>query len=293
MTTLRKLQLSHNKIIAINDNAFVGLDMLEELHVEDNSLVRVPAIALQSLKRIAIIRMDNNPIQQITTGDFGHLPANTISLTRCSHMTLIDRYAFWDLPNLYSLALHSNPRLAFIDGQAFVGLPLLQSVELYGCGLKTIQYDIVHNILGNGFTNGAIGGVGANGGSGRQHSTATAAVEHHSKRRSIAASLMGNPFVCDCNVKYLYECLIDQHNCSLSIESPERVVCAEPPALNGTQISRLNITAIADECGPRLVAVNDPNVTVHKKIGDRHQFQCRALGVPQPRIHWILPTGQV
>ncbi|CAG2119400.1 unnamed protein product, partial [Medioppia subpectinata] len=41
------------------------------------------------------------------------------------------------------------------------------------------------------------------------------------------------------------------------------------------------------------VAVNDPNVTVHKKIGDRHQFQCRALGVPQPRIHWILPTGQV
>jgi len=55
----------------------------------------------------------------------------------------------------------------------------------------------------------------------------------------------------------------------------------------------LNHTEIPTECPPRLVSVNDANVTIHKKIGDRHQFQCRALGIPTPKIHWILPNGEV
>ncbi|CAG2163748.1 unnamed protein product [Oppiella nova] len=53
------------------------------------------------------------------------------------------------------------------------------------------------------------------------------------------------------------------------------------------------MSAVPEECGPRLVSTNEPNVTIHKKIGDRHQFQCRALGVPAPHIHWILPNGDV
>ena len=192
MTTLRKLVLTQNQIQTINDNAFVGLDQLEELYLEDNSLSRVPAIALQSLKRIITIHMDNNPVQQLSTGDFVHLPANTISVTKCAHLTMIDRGAFWDLPNLYTLVLHSNPSLAFIDSQALVGLPLLHTIELHDCGLKTIQYDIINNIVANELTAGAIAGANA-----PKH-------EHHFKR-SIRLTLGGNPFLCDCNVNYLWK----------------------------------------------------------------------------------------
>ena len=192
MTTLRELQLAQNKIQSINDNAFVGLDLLEELYLENNSLSRVPAIALQSLKRIVTIQMDSNPVQQLSTGDFVHLPANTISVTNCPQLTMIDRGAFWDLPNLYTLDLHNNPRLAFIDSQALVGLPLLHTIELHDSGLKTIQYDIINNIVANELTAGAIAGANS------------AKHEHHFKR-SIRVTLEGNPFLCDCNVNYLWK----------------------------------------------------------------------------------------
>lgn len=32
---------------------------------------------------------------------------------------------------------------------------------------------------------------------------------------------------------------------------------------------------------------------VHKRIGDRHTMQCHSLGMPVPKIHWILPSGEV
>lgn len=192
MTTLRKLLLSHNQIVTINDNAFVGLDQLEELFLEDNGLIRVPNIALQSLKRIVHLEMSRNPLRQLSTGDFVHLPANLISVSECPELTLVDRGAFWDLPNLYTLRLHSNPGLSYIDSQAFVGLPLLNTIELHDCGLKTIQYEIINNIVGDGPFAGAI--AGANSG---KH-------EHHFKR-SIRVTLEGNPFLCDCNVNYLYQ----------------------------------------------------------------------------------------
>lgn len=63
--------------------------------------------------------------------------------------------------------------------------------------------------------------------------------------------------------------------------------------MNGTRIDHLNVTAIPDVCPPQLVVVNDANQTIHKKVGDKHQFQCRAVGVPVPTIHWILPSGEV
>jgi len=142
----------------------------------------VPSIALQSLKRIIKINIDSNPLQQLSTGDFVHIPANQISVSNCKQLSLIDRGAFWDLPNVNTIYLNSNQNLQFIDSQALLGVPLLHSIELHDCGLKTFQHDIVNNILA--ITNS-------------KH-------EHHFKR-SIRVTLEGNPFLCDCNVNYLYQ----------------------------------------------------------------------------------------
>lgn len=35
-------------------------------------------------------------------------------------------------------------------------------------------------------------------------------------------------------------------------------------------------------------AVDD---VVHKRIGDRHTFPCPSVGMPVPRVYWILPSG--
>jgi hypothetical protein len=92
---------------------------------------------------------------------------------------------------------------------------------------------------------------------------------------------------------FLFQCLIDQQNCSLHLPNSDEILCSEPLVLNETRISHLNQSEIPVECPPKLVSVNEPNVTIHKKIGDRHQFQCRALGIPTPKIHWILPNGDI
>jgi Leucine-rich repeat (LRR) protein len=175
---LRKLILSRNRIISINDNAFVGLEQLEELYLNDNHLLRVPSIALQSLKRIKTINMDSNPLQQLSTGDFVHIPANQISVTNCKQLSLIDRGAFWDLPNLNSISLHSNQNLQFIDSQAFLGVPSLHSLQLHDCGLKTFQHDIIDYIFND--------------------------QEFHT-RRKVKVTFDQNPILCDCNINYLYQ----------------------------------------------------------------------------------------
>ena len=178
LTGLRRLVLSRNRIISINDNAFVGLELLEELYLNDNHLVRVPSIALQSLKRIITINMDSNPLQQLSTGDFVHIPVNQISVTNCKQLVLVDRGAFWDLPNVNTILLHSNPNLQFIDSQALLGLPLLHLLKLHNCGLKTFQKDIIDYILND--------------------------QQFHSKHK-LKVAFDGNPILCDCNINYLYQ----------------------------------------------------------------------------------------
>ena len=178
LTGLRRLVLSRNRIISINDNAFVGLELLEELYLNDNHLIRVPSIALQSLKRIITINMDANPLQQLSTGDFVHIPVNQISVANCKQLVLVDRGAFWDLPNINTIILHSNPNLQFIDSQAFLGVPLLHSLKLHDCGLKTFQHDIIDYVLND--------------------------QQFHSKHK-LKVTFDGNPILCDCNINYLYQ----------------------------------------------------------------------------------------
>ncbi|CAG2110596.1 unnamed protein product [Medioppia subpectinata] len=222
MTGLRKLVLSRNRLISINDNAFVGLELLEELYLNDNHLTRVPSIALQSLKRIITIDMDANPLEQLLTGDFVHIPVNRISMANCKQLTLVDKGAFWDLPNVNTILLHSNPSLQYIDSQAFLGVPLLHSLQLHDCALNTFQHDIIDYVLND---------------------------QHIHSKHKLKITFQSNPILCDCNIQYLYQ-----------------------------------------ECAPKIVTIGKQNVTIHKKIGDRHVFQCKALGLPVPKIIWILPN---
>lgn len=68
--------------------------------MRNNYLSRVPSVALQSLKRLRVLDMGGNALQVIATGDLVHTPAVEVHIDNCDELTLIDRGAFWDLPNL-------------------------------------------------------------------------------------------------------------------------------------------------------------------------------------------------
>ncbi|XP_054163831.1 leucine-rich repeat neuronal protein 1-like [Oppia nitens] len=266
LTGLRKLVFSRNRIISINDNAFVGLELLEELYLNDNHLIRVPSTALQSLKRLITINIDTNPLEQLSTGDFVHIPVNHISVANCKQLVLIDKGAFWDLPNINNIILHSNPNLQYIDSQAFLGLPLLHSLQLHDCGLKTFQHDIIDYVFND--------------------------QQFHPKHK-LKVTFDGNPILCDCNIQYLYQCLKHPNSSKIELIDGKNLQCFQPKSLSEIKLIELTDNLIPQECTPKIVTIGKANVTIHKKIGDRHVFQCKALGLPVPKIIWVLPNGDV
>jgi Leucine-rich repeat (LRR) protein len=131
LSGLRKLIFSSNHITGINDNAFVGLDSLEDLYLDHNDLSRVPSIALQSLKRLRLLSLSGNSMTIVSTGDFVHSSLEQIFIDHCPFLVLVDRGSFWDLPGLKEIHLDSNPRLEFLHPQAFVGVPSVIGIFLH------------------------------------------------------------------------------------------------------------------------------------------------------------------
>lgn len=233
MTGLRQLILSFNHISVINNNAFVGLDLLEELFLDHNHLNHVPSIALQSLKRLRILQIGSNFFTQISTGDFVHTPIESLFLNNCPDMELIDRTAFWDLPALQILDLSSNSRLAFIDPEAFRGVPSLNTLLLHNSSIRVIQREMISSIMQHRTSSSSsssseqkqedgtlsAGGpsisassisnsnsvIGLNEGPAVAAGTILLLRRDGEPEQRLRLSLQGTPLLCDCNVRYLYQ----------------------------------------------------------------------------------------
>lgn len=296
---LVKLDLARNGISRINDNAFAGLDTLEEMHLNENQLARVPSIALQSLKRLRFLDVGSNGFSQLATADVVHIPVEQIFIEKCPHLMLVDRGAFWDLPNVREIHLSSNRKLQFIDAHAFLGVPVLKTLYLHNSSLLTIQEEMANNVINHAY--------------------------HHQR---LQMTLEGNPLLCDCNIRFIvkvcdvaaesmsrasedktvktistafpffpfFQCLQNETNNRVEILDADKLQCAQPLLSNNltvTHITELFNSSLPSECEPLILNTVSSNNTFHRKTGESHMFQCRALGFPNPKIHWLLPGGKV
>ena len=144
--------------------------------LRNNFLSHVPSVALQSLKRLRVMDMGGNALQQVMTGDLVHTPVSEIYIDHCEELTMIDRGAFWDLPNLRAIYAHDNGRLEYIDPQAFLGVPSLTSLVLNNCSLLTVQEELSTNLAA-----------------------------HREGHRRLHIDIHDNPLLCDCNIRYLHQ----------------------------------------------------------------------------------------
>ncbi|RWS31939.1 leucine-rich repeat neuronal protein 3-like protein [Leptotrombidium deliense] len=261
---LRKLMLADNRITGINNNAFVGLEALEEMHLNNNLLSKVPSEALQSLKRLRYLNIGANKLSQLQMGDFVHSPVEQIWIDNCPELVFIDKGAFWDLPNVREIHLECNRQLIFVDQQAFLSLPMLHALYLHNSSILALQEEMINNIV------------------------------HREHQRKIEVDLsMKNAFKQKNEQLFFAQCLQYRNSCKIELLDSEKLQCAQPENLAFKKIKEIDIDIVNKECPPLLLGFSSFNATLHKKIGDRYFFHCRALGIPVPKIHWILPNGDV
>lgn len=254
---LRILNLSGNRISSVDPRAFSGLTRLQELVLEDNLLAAVPTAALQSLPSLASLTVDHNPLTKIKPLDFSHLSAARVSVRHMPELRIVDPKAFYNLRNATTLLVSDNPRLAYVDPLAFMNVEDLRSLQLHNNHLRGLQKEMTEYLP-----------------------------------EGVHLTLYGNPLTCDCNARWLRRIIELRDNASLVLDEPQRLVCHDPPARAYKLLKDLQRLRLPKTCAPTVLNLTQSRV-VEGKVGGYQVLECRALGSPNPRLHWLLPDGSV
>lgn len=257
LTSLRHLNLSGNRISSVDPRAFSGLTQLQDLVLEDNLLASVPTAALQSLPSLASLTVDHNPLNKIKPLDFSHLSAARLSVRHMPELRIIDPKAFYNLANATTLLVSDNPRLAYVDPLAFMNVEALHELQLHNNHLRGLQKEMAEYLP-----------------------------------EGVHLTLYGNPLTCDCNARWLRRMVGLRDNASVVLEAPHRLVCHDPPARAHKLLKDLQLLRMPKRCAPTVLNLTQSGV-VEGKVGGYQVLECRALGSPNPRLHWLLPDGSV
>lgn len=131
---LQNLNLSHNRIVTINDEAFERTTLLETLDLSGNQLSDMRRLSRMWPKLTSLQSLDlsNNSFETIAQGDFDHLDMlRSLSIVDLLQVNRIEKNAFKSLPNLSELKAYNYPRLGYLDVQGIVELlPTLSSLDV-------------------------------------------------------------------------------------------------------------------------------------------------------------------
>jgi len=253
-----------NHLSVLADSGWSDVTSLQKIDLSYNLLRMVPCwgAAADSLQ---LIILDGNPVRRLRPGAFRSLPQlRDLSLASMPQLLLIDAGVFVDLPALRVLRLHDNRRLAFLDPRSLdrdiTDGSTLGQISMHNDALLAVP---------------DLAAVSDNGQFTRWISTAA------------------NPLHCDCNVRWLRDVIRTNSNITKVVDG-EEVRCDSPTRLHGRRL------ADVEEDDPVVVRGPCPSVVVPffdattvARLGDRIQLDCRAIGLPLPRLHWILPHRTV
>ncbi|KRZ77334.1 Carboxypeptidase N subunit 2, partial [Trichinella papuae] len=136
---LKKIDLSANGLQRLDDNAFLGLNMVAELNLDKNDLRVLPAGALQKLHALEDLSLAANQISTIPPHALGFAKLKSLSL-EVNRLQSIEAAAFAGTPNLMYLYLSSN-RFQTIQADMFRSVSGLKVLAIANNPIQSLPVD--------------------------------------------------------------------------------------------------------------------------------------------------------
>ncbi|KAF7218655.1 leucine-rich repeat and fibronectin type III domain-containing protein 1 [Nothobranchius furzeri] len=256
MTSLVHLTLSRNTISQIIPNAFVGLRSLRALHMDGNRLSVIKSDHFKGLVNLRHLILGNNQIHQVAATSFDEF-VTTIEDLDLSNNNL--RSLPWEaiakMSNINTLTLDHN-LIDYIEAGTFTLLTKLVRLDMTSNRLQKLPPDSLFQ---------------------RAQVLSDA---KDSSSSTLAVSFGGNPLHCNCELLWLRrltreddletcaspEHLMDKYFWSIQ---EEEFICEQP--------------LITKHIASKPYVMEGQGVTL----------KCKAVGDPDPDIHWRSPDGKM
>ncbi|XP_022119600.2 protein artichoke [Pieris rapae] len=157
-----ELDISHQRLTSIGDFAFVGLDMLEVLMLNNNKIQNVSKSSFDSLRNLRRLDLSDNQIHDLNfevfyllklqflsiRGNFlriigkGHFDSlNLMEILDVSNNNIseVESFSFKDLNELISFDISNNPLSQALENNTFMGLISLPALDISCTSLTVIK----------------------------------------------------------------------------------------------------------------------------------------------------------
>ncbi|XP_076836401.1 leucine-rich repeat and fibronectin type-III domain-containing protein 4 [Brachyhypopomus gauderio] len=255
MTGLVDLTLSRNTIHALRPLAFADLESLRSLHLDTNRLTVVGPQDLTGLLNLQHLFINNNQLTDVSADAFDDflLSLEDLDLSY-NNLRRVPWDAIQNMASLSTLNLDHNLIDQIAEG-TFSELYKLSRLDMTSNRLQTLPPDPL-------FSRSQIGVVSP---------TPYNAI--------ISLNFGGNPLHCNCELLWLRR---------LTRED-DMETCATPTHLAGRYF--WSIPEEEFTCEPPLITRNTNKLWVLE--GQRATLKCRAIGDPEPVIHWVSPDDRI
>ncbi|XP_065335394.1 leucine-rich repeat neuronal protein 1-like [Cloeon dipterum] len=259
LRNLANLSLAHNIIHHVNRNVFRATDRLQRLVLSGNRINGIEPQGFAGLSQLQTLLLDNNLLAVIPNSALQTLGNLRVLRVDMNPINKLQAYSFSEL-SVKEISASRMSDLRIVDGFSFHNLYNLTTLLME----DNDKLDFIDPEAFTNTTKLAVLNLDNNHLRGLSRQLVDA-------MPSLRISLLNNPLVCDCN--YFW---VKQNRAKFV--SPQNMSCAATRVL-------------AEECGPQVVHISAANMS--RKLGDPLTLECRALGVPIPKLHWILPDGTV
>ncbi|XP_041841460.1 leucine-rich repeat and fibronectin type-III domain-containing protein 4 [Melanotaenia boesemani] len=255
MTGLVDLTLSRNTIHLIRPMTFADLESLRSLHLDGNRLTIIGPRDLAGLVNLQHLIINNNQLVKVSVQAFDDflLTLEDLDLSY-NNLRRVPWESIQNMASLHTLNLDHNLIDHIAEG-VFGELYKLARLDMTSNRLRTLPPDSLFA------------------------RSQTGAVSPTPYNAVISLNFGGNPLHCNCELLWLRRL----------IRGDDMETCATPAHLAGRYF--WSIPEEEFTCEPPLITRHTHKLWVLE--GQRATLKCRAIGDPEPIVHWVSPDDRI